>query len=257
MHSKLISISVAVLGLFVCQAAQAAATGSVTVNNIKFYVIDMDLTDGETAWASFSTVPGQTASTWAFANGQSAWGNWNTLPQVASKSYLGAGGTSSVVGGGLLDSFALQAQANSASGYAFGQATLSLNFTLSKNAMLVLSADVNSSAQTTIGDTAAGDERGYGGGTIQFTSSENGSSMGSSGWIYSNAFGDLANQVDTDGKMLAGFYNNGSAQFNLVGKLWAEARAESPLTPVPEPETYAMLLAGLGVLGLLQRRRRV
>ncbi|MBT9491644.1 MAG: PEP-CTERM sorting domain-containing protein, partial [Paucibacter sp.] len=45
-------------------------------------------------------------------------------------------------------------------------------------------------------------------------------------------------------------------QFNLVGKLWAEARAESPLTPVPEPETYAMLLAGLGVLGLLQRRRR-
>lgn len=256
MRSKLISISAAVLGLFVGQAAQADASASVTVNNIKFFVIDMDLTDGETATASFSAITGQSATTWAYANGQSDWGIWGTLPNIASKAYLGAAGASSVVGGGLLDSFALQAEASSASGFAFGQATLSLNFTLSKNAMLVLSADVKSSAQTTRGKTAAGDERGYGGGIIQFTSSDNGSSMGSSGWISSNAFGDLANQVDTDSKMLAGFYNNNGAQFNLVGKLWAEARAESPLTPVPEPETYAMLLAGLGILGLLQRRRR-
>ena len=28
------------------------------------------------------------------------------------------------------------------------------------------------------------------------------------------------------------------------------------LTPVPEPETYAMLLAGLGVLGFMGRRRK-
>jgi hypothetical protein len=27
-------------------------------------------------------------------------------------------------------------------------------------------------------------------------------------------------------------------------------------TPVPEPETYAMLLAGLGVVGFLARRRQ-
>jgi len=27
--------------------------------------------------------------------------------------------------------------------------------------------------------------------------------------------------------------------------------------PVPEPETYAMLLAGLGVVGFLSRRRRL
>ena len=29
-----------------------------------------------------------------------------------------------------------------------------------------------------------------------------------------------------------------------------------PTTPVPEPESYAMLLAGLGIVGLLTRRRR-
>ena len=27
-------------------------------------------------------------------------------------------------------------------------------------------------------------------------------------------------------------------------------------TPVPEPETYAMLLAGLGIVGFVARRRR-
>ncbi|WP_256209002.1 FxDxF family PEP-CTERM protein [Nitrosospira sp. Nsp14] len=28
------------------------------------------------------------------------------------------------------------------------------------------------------------------------------------------------------------------------------------LAPIPEPETYAMLLAGLGLLGFIARRRR-
>ena len=28
-------------------------------------------------------------------------------------------------------------------------------------------------------------------------------------------------------------------------------------TPVPEPETYAMLLAGLGLMGFIARRRRI
>lgn len=30
----------------------------------------------------------------------------------------------------------------------------------------------------------------------------------------------------------------------------------APVTPVPEPETYAMLLAGLGVMGAIARRRK-
>lgn len=38
-------------------------------------------------------------------------------------------------------------------------------------------------------------------------------------------------------------------EFILIG-------LDSPLVPVPEPETYAMLLAGLGLIGTLARRRR-
>lgn len=51
-----------------------------------------------------------------------------------------------------------------------------------------------------------------------------------------------------------------TATVSFIGPLGAAVTSESgvfPLTsPVPEPETYAMLLAGLGVLGFIGKRRR-
>ena len=56
----------------------------------------------------------------------------------------------------------------------------------------------------------------------------------------------------------------GSYYYSVFGKaLGPAAYAISssitavPPVPVPEPETYAMLLAGLGVVGFLARRRRI
>lgn len=256
MQSKLVAASAALLGLFAGQAVQAEASAWATVNNIKFYVFDMDLNDGVTATASFEAITGQSASTWANANGQGASGPWNTLPSTVSLSYLGASGQASVVGGGTLDSFTLQAQANSSNGTAHSYGHIGLNFTLSKNAMLVLSADTSASATTTLGTTAAGPESAYGYGQVQFYSDSNGASIGSSGYVQAYNWSSTAGQVNNSGNMLAAYYNASGAEVNLFGSVYATAQAEIPLTPVPEPETYAMLLAGLGVLGLLQRRRR-
>ena len=42
----------------------------------------------------------------------------------------------------------------------------------------------------------------------------------------------------------------------LAGVYFSAATA-GPVTPVPEPETYAMLLAGLGLVGTMVRRRKI
>jgi hypothetical protein len=66
---------------------------------------------------------------------------------------------------------------------------------------------------------------------------------------YLNA-GDLTitvhtnNPTNDDNIFVAGFYVSGAAGFN------------EPPPPIPEPETYALMLAGLGLVGYMTRRRR-
>jgi choice-of-anchor A domain-containing protein len=48
---------------------------------------------------------------------------------------------------------------------------------------------------------------------------------------------------------------NTNTQVNVKGMFKATEVAGLTVTPVPEPESYAMLLAGLGLVGLLARRR--
>jgi hypothetical protein len=43
---------------------------------------------------------------------------------------------------------------------------------------------------------------------------------------------------------------------SIIGQPQNELRVSLVAMPVPEPETYAMLLAGLGVMALLFSRRR-
>ena len=40
------------------------------------------------------------------------------------------------------------------------------------------------------------------------------------------------------------------------GSMTFPVGASTPVTPVPEPETYALMLAGLGVVGFMARRRK-
>ncbi|MDQ1813929.1 PEP-CTERM sorting domain-containing protein [Massilia sp. CCM 9210] len=71
--------------------------------------------------------------------------------------------------------------------------------------------------------------------------------------------------------LAAGSTSNGSWTFNALNLFGSKAEYanltifardvsktafEVPTTPVPEPETYAMLLAGLGLVGFMSRRRK-
>jgi hypothetical protein len=48
----------------------------------------------------------------------------------------------------------------------------------------------------------------------------------------------------------------GEAYLNIHSTVFGGGEIRGFLAPIPEPETYAMLLAGLGLLGFMARRRR-
>ena len=49
----------------------------------------------------------------------------------------------------------------------------------------------------------------------------------------------------------------GSSQVVVVSGFIVPPQTPDPVsTPIPEPETYALMLAGLGLLGVVARRRR-
>ena len=68
------------------------------------------------------------------------------------------------------------------------------------------------------------------------------------------AYGDCTAEGMMGATCMTG-WGDGSGYFNS-GSMGAYPVSQT-ITPVPEPETYAMLMAGLSILGLVARRRRV
>ncbi len=98
-----------------------------------------------------------------------------------------------------------------------------------------------------------------------------GTQIGANFGLYSQgnlsaAYGTLVGQIDSGDYFVIGSAFSGAAAatgtLNLYywdsnqGDNFGEIRADVNVAGVPEPETYALMLAGLGALGFVARRRR-
>lgn len=79
-----------------------------------------------------------------------------------------------------------------------------------------------------------------------------------SGPLLAALYGPGSITVNVDGSVTPNFGGPANVDFYSEGTIDAYAKITYNYTtaPVPEPETYAMLLAGLGLLGFIARKRK-
>lgn len=87
---------------------------------------------------------------------------------------------------------------------------------------------------------------GFASGTFYFDSAYNlGADSQFGSWAHTAASAVFTFQIEGVGNQV------------LSDESWAMDNLSVSITPVPEPETYAMLLAGLGIMGAVARRRKL
>lgn len=77
--------------------------------------------------------------------------------------------------------------------------------------------------------------------------------------IAGGAFGSGQTVLDVAGSFPAGafgFYNYSQASVRYAGLTLEDTPSPPPVTAIPEPETYALMLMGLAAVGFVARRRR-
>ncbi|HEX8612641.1 MAG TPA: PEP-CTERM sorting domain-containing protein [Telluria sp.] len=82
---------------------------------------------------------------------------------------------------------------------------------------------------------------------------------GSSAWLFDNEV--LGAGAKTTGSWTLNALNPGGklsdySNLTIFARDLSKTAFQVPTTPVPEPENYAMLLAGLGLIGFMSRRRK-
>ncbi len=100
---------------------------------------------------------------------------------------------------------------------------------------------------------------------FKFQDNHNGTAVNGGSWTKNTSIGLIGTGMTVVAPGAAGTYayvigfNDGGGKGKTLGD-WDDfvvgVNFTAAVTPVPEPETYAMLLAGLGLMGAIARRRK-
>jgi hypothetical protein len=281
-------LAAALIGVSAAPMASANSFASAALGPITFEVVDLNLEDGITASITFAPfVMGSTSPATAnFSVDQSkppdsagtldyASGVWDSVVvghtlshAAASASLTGAVGSNPTGAKLLASTSAISPFSTEPSDYASAASgTQSFgNFTLSANTRVVFSAmgSVSGSAQGAPGNL---DNLDYTTAYLQFrlfgTAPAGSGPQGGPETLTGEAFGyggDPEAMTFSQSRLLSLTFDN-LTPGNLSGILSTRVQTQSyayatAMAPVPEPQVYAMLLAGLGLMGVLGARKR-
>lgn len=259
--------------------AFAASSASASIGPLSFQLIDLNPLDGVTPWITFAStgydnfiyVQAQrsdlTLSDYSELGGASPWATASlTASAGAAQAAASIAGTGVAHGSTLLASGSIGDFQAAAGNYAlFNTAArapyyTSNAFTLSANTLLVISgtANVTASAVGFLGfgaNSAAANVEltvsGAGGGGGGYQIAADFISVSDSTYLGNESF-----NLATGRTLAVSFLNLTNGSLNGDLQLSVSAGGVSHANPVPEPETYALMLAGLALIGKLVRRRR-
>ena len=244
------------VGALLASASGAwAVTATASVSNLNFLVFDLTPLDGVAP--SFTVLSGSNYANAYTESGLSVWDSASPAAVHLTATSLDLAGTSTGTGVGL-GSYSLTASASdtalSTYGYAVGNSSASFQVEVGAGTLVLVSADASLTADAT---GAVSGTFVYGSSQIIF--SNRGDNTGTSSAGYSQAYTGFkfSNLSPSYAGPLSGtFANFGANTVTASLSVFATASINTPMAPVPEPSSAAMLLSGLGVaFGVAYRRR--